>query len=231
MTTAKSDELARLLTHPLLRDLPPRVIDAISAQLVRRTVVAGGHLFHKGDQPHGWFGILEGEVRIVTLAPHGEEIVLAILQTGDWLGEVALLAGHANSHDAVARRDSRFVLVPATGFRQLLEREPQLHARFSALLAQRVRLLVDVIEDLATLPLAGRLAKRVLAMTDSDALDSAARRGRISQEEYALLVGARRQTVNRELRKWERAGWIRIDYGALHVLNRAALERCVTTGS
>ena len=46
----------------------------------------------------------------------------------------------------------------------------------------------------------------------------------MSQEEYALLVGARRQSVNREFRKWERAGGIRIEYGGIKVLDRTALE-------
>ena len=51
------------------------------------------------------------------------------------------------------------------------------------------------------------------------------RRGRISQEEYALLVGATRQSVNQELRRWEKEGWIRIGYGGVEVIDREALKR------
>ena len=80
------------------------------------------------------------------------------------------------------------------------------------------------LQQLQTLPMAARLAKRVIAVTDSQAIGSVARRGRMSQEEYALLVGARRQSVNREFRKWERAGGIRIEYGGIKVLDRTALE-------
>jgi CRP-like cAMP-binding protein len=86
-------------------------------------------------------------------------------------------------------------------------------------------MLVDIVEDFTTLPMAARLAKRVLAMTDSQAMGSVARRGRISQEEYALLVGATRQSVNQELRRWEKAGWIRIGYGGVEVIDREALKR------
>jgi CRP/FNR family cyclic AMP-dependent transcriptional regulator len=91
-----------------------------------------------------------------------------------------------------------------------------------------VRLLVDIVEDFTTLPMAARLAKRVLAMTDSQAMGSVVRRGRISQEEYALLVGATRQSVNQELRRWEKAGWIRIGYGGVEVIDREALKREIT---
>jgi CRP/FNR family cyclic AMP-dependent transcriptional regulator len=222
------DKLQRILAHPLLCDLSDELTAEIRQLLVRRTVAAGGHIFSKGGQPTGWFGVLEGEVAIVTSSAAGTEIVLTILHAGDWFGEVAILAGAANSHDAIARGNSEVAFIPTTVFRQLLERQPKLHARFVTLLAQRVRMLVDIVEDFTTLPMAARLAKRVLAVTDSKAVGSVARRGRISQEEYALLVGASRQSVNHELRRWEKAGWIRIGYGGVDVVDRDALAREIT---
>ena len=220
-----SDTLSRVLSHPLLQGLPPALIGEMRALLVRRSVRAGAHIFSKGGTPTGWFGLLEGEVAIVTSSAAGSEVVLTILDAGDWFGEVAILADAVNSHDAIARGNCEVAFVPTTAFRQLLARQPELHSRFAALLAQRVRLLVDIVEDFTTLPMAARLAKRVLLMTDSHAIGSVVRRGRVSQEEYALLVGATRQSVNQELRRWEKAGWIRIGYGGIEVVDRAALER------
>jgi CRP/FNR family transcriptional regulator, cyclic AMP receptor protein len=219
------DKLERILIHPLLRDLPDSVMAEIRQLLVRRSVGAGAHIFSKGGQPSGWFGVLEGEVAVVTSSASGIEIVLTILDAGDWFGEVPILAGAANCHDAIARGNCEVAFIPTSGFRQLLARQPELHGRFVTLLAQRVRLLVDIVEDFTTLPMAARLAKRVLAMTDTQAMGSVVRRGRISQEEYALLVGATRQSVNQELRRWEKAGWIRIGYGGVEVVDREALKR------
>ena len=221
---AMDDKIDRVLEHPLLQGLAAGTIAEIRRLLVRRTVKAGGRIFGKGDAPTGWFCLLEGEVAIVTSAASGTEIVLTILDPGDWFGEVAILAGATNSHDATARGNCEVAFIPTTGFRQLLAGQPELHTRLTSLLAQRVRALVDIIEDFTTLPMPARLAKRVLAMTESHAVGSVVRRGRISQEEYALLVGATRQSVNRELRRWERSGWIRIGYGGIVVVDRKALE-------
>ena len=218
-------KLERILAHPLLRDLPEGVLAEIRGLLVRRTVRTGAHIFSKGAEPPGWFGLLQGEVAIVTSSASGSEIVLTILDAGDWFGEVAILASATNSHDAVARGNCDLAFVPTTAFRQLLARQPELYGRFVKLLAERVRMLVDIVEDFTSLPMAARLAKRVLAMSDSQAMGSVARRGRISQEEYALLVGATRQSVNQELRRWEKAGWIRIGYGGVEVVDRDALGR------
>lgn len=219
------DKLERILNHPLLRDLPDSVMAEVRQLLVRRSVRAGAHIFSKGGQPSGWFAVLEGEVAVVTSSASGSEIVLTILDAGDWFGEVAILAGATNSHDAVARGNCEVAFIPTSGFRQLLARQPELHGRFVTLLAQRVRMLVDIVEDFATLPMPARLAKRVLAIADSQAMGSVVRRGRISQEEYALLVGATRQSVNQELRRWEKAGWIRIGYGGVELIDRDALKR------
>jgi len=224
------EKVARILGHPLLAGLRASLVEEMRGLLVKRNVPAGGRIFRKGDEPSGWFGVLEGEVAIVTSSASGSEIVLTILDAGDWFGEVAIIAGATNSHDAVARGNCEVAFVPATAFRQLLAREPDLHARFAALLAQRVRILVDIIEDFTALPMSARLAKRVLAMSESRAVGSAVRKGRVSQEEYALLVGAARQSVNQELRRWEKAGWIRIGYGGVEVVDRAALEREVGGG-
>jgi len=223
-------KLERILAHPLLRDLPEGVAAEIRGLLVRRTARAGAHIFSKGAEPPGWFGLLEGEVAIVTSSESGTEIVLTILDPGDWFGEVAILARASNSHDAVARGNCELAFVPTAAFRQLLARQPELYGRFVQLLAQRVRMLVDIVEDFTSLPMAARLAKRVLAMTDSQAMGSVARRGRISQEEYALLVGATRQSVNQELRRWEKAGWIRIGYGGVEVVDREALGHEIARG-
>ena len=221
------DPLQKILSHPLLRELPERALKSIGELLVRRNVRAGTHVFSKGGQPSGWYGIVEGEVRIVTSAPNGTEIVLTFLEAGDWFGEVAILAERPNSHDAVARVDCDLAFIPTTAFKQLLAREPEFYARFVALLGQRVQLLIDVVEDFTMLPMAARLAKRVLQMTSPQPVGSVVRRGRISQEEYALLVGAQRQSVNRQLRDWERSGWIRITYGSIEVVDREALKGCI----
>jgi len=219
------EKLDKILAHPLLRDLAEGVRDEILALLVRRTVPAGSYVFTKGGQPTGWFGLLEGEVAIVTVSASGSEIVLTILNAGDWFGEVAILGNATNSHDAIARGNCEVAFIPATAFRQLLTRQPELHGRFVVLLAQRVRMLVDIVEDFTSLPMPARLAKRVLSLSESPTIGSVARRGRISQEEYALLVGATRQSVNHELRCWEKAGWVRIGYGGVEVIDREALKR------
>jgi hypothetical protein len=43
-------------------------------------------------------------------------------------------------------------------------------------------------------------------------------------------LGATRQSVNQELRRWEKAGLIRIGYGGVEIVDREALKREIAGG-
>src|SRR4029450_3900077 len=143
---AMEEKLDRILNHPLLRARPDSVMFEIRQLLVRRSVRAGAHIFSKGGQPTGWVGVLEGEVAGGASSLSGREVLLPIPGAGDWFGEVAILAGAPNSHDAIARGNCEVAFIPTSAFRQLLARQPELHGRFVTLLAERVRMLVDIVE-------------------------------------------------------------------------------------
>ena len=120
-----------------------------------------------------------------------------------WFREVAIFAGATNSHDAVARGNCELGVGAHHSAAQLIAREPELHARFATLLAQRVRLLVDIIEDFTSLPMAARLAKRVLAQTEAYAIGSVVRRGCISQDSTRCWSAPTLPELNQEFRRWE----------------------------
>ncbi len=54
--------------------------------------------------------------------------------------------------------------VPAPGFRALLEREPRLYENVLRLMGDDLQQAFEFIEDAMFLPLAGRLAKRLLEL-------------------------------------------------------------------
>ncbi len=62
----------------------------------------GQFLFHEGDAGDEMYVILEGKVMISKLIPGGGEEALAILERGDFFGEMALIDGQPRSADAKA---------------------------------------------------------------------------------------------------------------------------------
>ena len=62
----------------------------------------GTYLFHEGDDGREMYVVLEGRVMISKFIPGGGEEALAILDRGDFFGEMALIDGEPRSADAKA---------------------------------------------------------------------------------------------------------------------------------
>ena len=85
---------------------------------------------------------------------------------------------------------------------------------------------------MAFLQLPVRLAKALLRMADMAAGLAGARAGariRLTQRELGNIVGMTRESVNKCLREWQRAGIVRIEANAIVIVKREALEKVAET--
>jgi CRP/FNR family cyclic AMP-dependent transcriptional regulator len=85
-----------------------------------------------------------------------------------------------------------------------------------------------MLEDSALLPLSSRLAKRLLMHAHNyEQNDQGSNQATIqlSQESLGLMLNSSRQSINKLLKRLEQAGWLRIHYGQIVILDEAALAR------
>ena len=79
-----------------------------------------------------------------------------------------------------------------------------------------------------------RLAKLLLRMSSVDATPAPGRkqevRIQLSQRELGNFVGAARESVNKCLGDWQRAGIVRIGSGQITITDRATLEEVAAQG-
>jgi CRP/FNR family cyclic AMP-dependent transcriptional regulator len=120
----KIDRLARL--HPFA-DLPRRQLARVSALADEVERPAGTVLAHQGDHGGEAFVVAEGTVAVVR---EGED--LAVLGSGEVLGELALLDHTRRSADVVARTPVRLLVFGVRDFQQLLDAFPGMAARIRA---------------------------------------------------------------------------------------------------
>lgn len=83
------------------------------------------------------FIIQEGSVRI-TKVVDGQEVILAVLNKGDMFGEMALLENKPRSASAIAHDNCRLMTVNRKNFDQMVATQPQLIARLTTTLAERL---------------------------------------------------------------------------------------------
>ncbi|HKY94215.1 MAG TPA: Crp/Fnr family transcriptional regulator [Kiloniellales bacterium] len=212
--------LAILGRHALFAGLAPRVLEELLAQAVARDLAQGEVLFRAGQPGGQLYAVLEGRVRIFLEGAGGAEITLNLLGAGEVFGEIAMLDGGERTASAAALEPSRLLQLRRESVLAALRRHAELAERIILLLCRRLRWTSEQVEDSAFLPLAARLAKRLLALTDDGAS-----RLRLSQRDLAALVGASREAVNKLLVQWRVDGVIRQRRQELTVVDAEALRK------
>lgn len=159
-------------------------------------------IFSKGDPGDGLYVIADGQVGIKTISKHGKEIFLNIMEQGEVFGEIALLDGKERTAGAVAMESSELLFISRERFIPFVEQRPNLSTRLLEVLCERLRWVSDIVEDTMFRDVRGRLARRLLRFSQvyGEATANGIRiRLRISQENLGLMLGASRESINKEL--------------------------------
>ena len=102
-----------------------------------RVYPKGTMIFSECQAGADMFIIQEGAVRI-TKVVDGREVILAVLKKGDMFGEMALLENKPRSASAIAHENCRLMTVNRRNFDQMVATQPQLIARLTTTLAERL---------------------------------------------------------------------------------------------
>ncbi len=91
MASDSEIDRAFLARIPIFAGLPDRVMDIIAGKLRVVQVVAGAQLLREGEHARSMFVVRDGELQILKHGKGGTEFRLAVLKTGDCVGEMALI--------------------------------------------------------------------------------------------------------------------------------------------
>jgi len=200
---------------------------------VVRNLARGEWLFARGDLPSGLFAVVEGGIRVTAAGPDGKEVLLALVEPPMWFGEIAAFDGLPRTHDAVAAEKSIVLQVAAQELDSILDGEPRYWRELGLLMASRLRLTFLAMEDSAVLPLADRLARRLLMSVEryGEWHDRTSRVVDLRQQQLAAMLSTSRQTVNHLLKDLEEQGVVRLSYRHIEILDLDRLRRAATSAS
>lgn len=215
-----ADFAVMLRLNPLFCDLAPPILEHLARLCSLKSLCTGATLFQKGDPGDALFGIRKGQVSIETGTSDGQRVTFAFLGPGDLFGEIALLDGKGRTADAVATQPTELFALRRADLLAFLSREPSVGIKLIEILCERLRALSGHVEQSLTMKLEARLAARLLLLAEDFGGDIV-----ITQEQLARSVSATRESVNRQLRQWENAGFLKIRRGVISLSDVAALGR------
>ena len=120
---------AKLRSIPVLNDLPAELLDTLVAQFGVEQYSADRVIFQEGDVGDRFYLIARGSVEVFRPARGAVAAErIAVLQDGDYLGELALLTNAPRNASARTITHCLMLTLPRTHFKRLLEDAPELKA-------------------------------------------------------------------------------------------------------
>jgi len=227
---SSSSKLSVLRQHPIFRELEPEALDQLCRYAKHITLKRGAALFSKGDPGNSLFAVISGTLKMSISSPEGRNAILNLIGPGQVFGEMAVLSGQARSADATANTNCEMFVIDRRDFLPFVRNHPALAMKFIELLCERVRRTSDQVEQIILQDLPGRLASALLGLTERNKSDDS-RTIEITQQEISEMVGMTRESINKQLRAWAARSWVRLEHGAIVVLDTGSLRELAEAGS
>jgi len=211
---------------PLFAGFGASDFESLEKCLVRRRYPAGQTLFHMGDEGGSLHFIEGGRVKVTIPSSSGEELILAILGAGNLLGELSLFDGKPRSATVQALEDTETLCLRREDLLTLMRTRFDVVEKILKVLAHRIRDTDMLLAESHFLDITSRLAKKILDLGDAFGVREGGqvRIGvKITQKDLASMIGATRESINKQLKSLRDQGLVRISGGTIEILNRERL--------
>jgi CRP-like cAMP-binding protein len=212
---------------PLFAQLGQEELAHVAAMTVERHYDRGDIILLEGDMGGALHYVGSGLVKVFKTSPTGKDQMLRLIAAGNTFNDVPALDGGPNPASASALEPSTIYAISRAELRKLILTRPEVAEAVVKTLANALRHLVSLVEDLSLRHVAARVAKILLDQEVS------AREGqqvyRLTHQEMAALAGTAREVVGRALKELEAVGAIEMRQGRAVVINPERL-RMISSG-
>ena len=209
------------------RELNERETDIARAGIVEKSFRANEFIFMRGDRFDYWTGVVSGLARMSIVSRGGKAMTFTGMMAGAWFGEGSILKNEARRYDVVALRDTRLAMMDRATFIWLFENSVAFNRSLVGQLNERLGQFIGLLEYGRTLDATARLARSIASLFNPILYPDLTRHLEITQEEIGALTGISRQNANQCLKKLEKEGLLRLEYGGLTIVE---LERLRSYG-
>ena len=175
--------------------------------------------------------IVKGQVRVLLHTGSGERTqILGDFAAGDVVGEMAAIDGVPRSARIETLVRTEMCMLPGPVFIGAAVASREIGLRLMRLLASRIRSQNRRLLEITALPIRLRLLAELLRLSRSKADGSRILSPLPTQEELASRIGARRETISREIAALAEAGLVRRERNVLILPDPVGSQATVDNG-
>lgn len=195
----------------LFEKVEPVELERLGRLLSPRRVLKDTRIVTRDEPGDSMFFIISGRVKVMFYGENSREVILTMLKDGEFFGEMSLLDGLPRSANVVAQEDSSLLILRRYDFNEHMQKSPSTAVAVMAELSRRLRRADEIIGNLSTLDVYGRVAHIVSDLAKKDGVEQENGiliRDRPTQQEIASMIGTSRETVSRVLSEFQRRGFV-----------------------
>ncbi|HCI81016.1 MAG TPA: hypothetical protein DHW02_15155 [Ktedonobacter sp.] len=217
--TIQSEALRQI---PIFATLNEQELTLVANMATERQYERGDIILLEGESGGALCYVYRGLVKVFKTSAEGKEQVLRLIAKGHTFNDVPALDGGPNPASAAAMEASTIYMIRRAELQRLIKMEPEVAATVIQMLAQALRHVVELVEDLSLRHVTARVAK--LLLEQDTASGDMSREHRLTQQEMAAIVGTAREVVGRALKELEVAGAIELHQGRVMIVNKEYLR-------
>jgi CRP-like cAMP-binding protein len=207
---------------PLFATLGEDDLAHVVARMVERRYKRGDLILLQGEPGGALHYVRSGLVKVFKTSAEGKEQVLRLIEAGQMFNDVPALDGGPNPASAAAMEPSVVYALGHAELRKLILERPGVAEGAVRSMAEALRHLVALVEDLSFRHVTARVAKILLDQAAMAHEGQGAHR--LTQQEMAAMAGTAREMVGRALKELEAAGAIAMRRGHAVVLDAERLR-------
>jgi len=201
----------------------PECLSKLKDIMYETKAPAGSHLFWEGDLADKLYFIYSGRVNITKSSDEGRHFILYMYQEGDMLGQVDPFRRSEHAFNAEVVEDSAIGVLQQKDLEILLWQHGELAVEFMKWMGLIHRMTQTKFRDLMMFGKHGALCSLLIRLTNScgrEQPDGAILIDKkLTNTELADMIGATRESVNRMLGEFKKAGAVSFENGLVTVTN------------
>ena len=211
-----------LKTVSLFWDLDIAELGYISEKMVSKKFKNGNLIFLEETKGENLFFVVEGSVKVTRLSKDGREVILAMLNAGDFFGEMSLLDGEARSANVIALEKTEVLSLNRDDFLVVLNDYPKIAIQLLKEMTSRLRKSDRQIVSLSLSDAEKRIALCIVRFADEQGV---IKNGQVTipkipiQQDIANMAGTSRETVSRAMSLLTEEKYIERNGKELKILN------------
>lgn len=188
-------------------------------------------IFHAEEPGSALFIVKRGRVKVSVADRRGREVILRIIEAGDFFGEMSLLDGESRSATVTAIEPCLALIVFRGDFLEFIPKHPDVVMKILTTLSRRLRKATEKIGRLVFADAYEKVASILMDMINERKIPLKVGADiplSLTRQELANMAGISRETFTRVMADFQKAGLLRVERRRIAILNPTKLQREAT---